>query len=462
MTTVVVTGGSPPSPPWTSGAVVVDRRDLGRTPPRCGQGRRSTPRSTRSPTTPSTAASRCTRPRRRRCSSWRAGNNVILSTPTGSGKSLVGEAAHLHRAGPRRAQRVHRADQGAGVGEVLQPVRGVRRRPGRDGHRRRERQPGRADHLLHRRDPRQLGLARGGRVLRVGVVVADEFHFYADPQRGWAWQVPVLELGRAQFLLMSATLGPTRFFEDELTRTDGPRHRARHVGRTSGAAHVRVPHHHVAQLGAGAARHRQGADLHRALHPARRHRGGAGLPQPRPAHQGREAAGQGADRRVSVRFPVRPGPPAVPDGRGRRAPRRAAPQVPAARRAARPGGAAEDHLRHRHPRCRRQRADPIGAVHPAVQVRRQRSPDPQRPRVPADRRARRAARVRRRRRRVGAGAAARRRQRAGGGRRQRSTRRSARSWSRRSRRSATTRTGPRTPSTGSSAAARNRSVRASR
>ena len=35
----------------------------------------------------------------------------------------------------------------------------------------------------------------------------DEFHFYADPDRGWAWQVPLIELPQAQFLLMSATLG---------------------------------------------------------------------------------------------------------------------------------------------------------------------------------------------------------------------------------------------------------------
>ena len=35
----------------------------------------------------------------------------------------------------------------------------------------------------------------------------DEFHFYADPDRGWAWQVSLLTLTGAQFLLMSATLG---------------------------------------------------------------------------------------------------------------------------------------------------------------------------------------------------------------------------------------------------------------
>jgi superfamily II RNA helicase len=49
----------------------------------------------------------------------------------------------------------------------------------------------------------------------------DEFHFYADPDRGWAWQVPLLELPRAQFLLMSATLGDVARFEDDLTRRTG-------------------------------------------------------------------------------------------------------------------------------------------------------------------------------------------------------------------------------------------------
>ena len=38
-------------------------------------------------------------------------------------------------------------------------------------------------------------------------VAADEFHYFADPDRGWAWQVPLLTLPNTQFLLMSATLG---------------------------------------------------------------------------------------------------------------------------------------------------------------------------------------------------------------------------------------------------------------
>ncbi len=57
----------------------------------------------------------------------------------------------------------------------------------------------------------------------------DEFHFYADPDRGWAWQVPLLELPQAQFVLMSATLGDVSLFERDLTRRTGraPRSSAR-------------------------------------------------------------------------------------------------------------------------------------------------------------------------------------------------------------------------------------------
>src|SRR5256885_10237437 len=49
----------------------------------------------------------------------------------------------------------------------------------------------------------------------------DEFHYYADRERGVAWQVPLLTLPQARFLLMSATLGDTTFFEEELTRLTG-------------------------------------------------------------------------------------------------------------------------------------------------------------------------------------------------------------------------------------------------
>ena len=62
---------------------------------------------------------------------------------------------------------------------------------------------------------------RKGAAADIGLVVVDEFHYYADPQRGWAWQVPLLQMPQVQFLLMSATLGPTARFEEELTARTG-------------------------------------------------------------------------------------------------------------------------------------------------------------------------------------------------------------------------------------------------
>src|SRR4029077_21147403 len=52
-------------------------------------------------------------------------------------------------------------------------------------------------------------------------VIMDEFHYCADRDRGVAWQIPLLTLPQARFLLMSATLGETAFFEEELTRLNG-------------------------------------------------------------------------------------------------------------------------------------------------------------------------------------------------------------------------------------------------
>jgi len=49
----------------------------------------------------------------------------------------------------------------------------------------------------------------GGADTTADLVVMDEFHYYGDRDRGWAWQVPLLQLPRARFLLMSATLGDT-------------------------------------------------------------------------------------------------------------------------------------------------------------------------------------------------------------------------------------------------------------
>ena len=62
---------------------------------------------------------------------------------------------------------------------------------------------------------------REGAAADLDLAVVDEFHYYADPQRGWAWQVPLLELPQVQFLLMSATLGPTARLAEDLERRTG-------------------------------------------------------------------------------------------------------------------------------------------------------------------------------------------------------------------------------------------------
>jgi superfamily II RNA helicase len=149
-----------------------------------------------------------------------AGNHVILATPTGSGKSLVATAAHA-AALSRGERSVYTAPIKALVSEKFFALA---RDFGSDnvgmvtGDA--SVNPGApiiactAEILAHR-------ALREGSSCDVGLVVADEFHYYADPQRGWAWQVPLLELTDTQFLLMSATLGPTTRFEDDLTERTG-------------------------------------------------------------------------------------------------------------------------------------------------------------------------------------------------------------------------------------------------
>src|SRR5690606_20512499 len=62
---------------------------------------------------------------------------------------------------------------------------------------------------------------RHGAAAGADVVIMDEFHFYAEPDRGWAWQVPLLELHRSRFVLMSATLGDTSAIQADLERRTG-------------------------------------------------------------------------------------------------------------------------------------------------------------------------------------------------------------------------------------------------
>ncbi|QUH00696.1 DUF3516 domain-containing protein [Saccharopolyspora erythraea] len=148
------------------------------------------------------------------------GANVILSTPTGSGKSLVATGAHFAALAAGR-RTFYTAPIKALVSEkffALVDVFGAANVGMMTG-----------DSSVNADAPiicctaeilANIALRDGDRA-DVGQVVMDEFHFYAEPDRGWAWQVPLLELPQAQFVLMSATLGDVTRFRDDLTRRTG-------------------------------------------------------------------------------------------------------------------------------------------------------------------------------------------------------------------------------------------------
>ncbi|HEV2393561.1 MAG TPA: DUF3516 domain-containing protein [Verrucomicrobiae bacterium] len=146
--------------------------------------------------------------------------NVILNTPTGSGKSLVAAALHF-KALTQGKRSIYTCPIKALVNEKWLA-------------------------LCREFGPENVGLSTGdatvnhdapilcctaeilanialrqGPTAQVQEVIMDEFHYYADRERGVAWQVPLLTLPQARFLLMSATLGDTAFFEQELTKLNG-------------------------------------------------------------------------------------------------------------------------------------------------------------------------------------------------------------------------------------------------
>ncbi len=146
--------------------------------------------------------------------------NVILNTPTGSGKSLVASALHFKAIAQGR-QSVYTCPIKALVNEKWMT-------------------------LCQEFGPENVGLSTGdatvnrsapilcctaeilanialreGPQAQVRDVVMDEFHYYSDRERGGAWQIPLLTLPQTRFLLMSATLGDTAFFETEMTKHTG-------------------------------------------------------------------------------------------------------------------------------------------------------------------------------------------------------------------------------------------------
>jgi superfamily II RNA helicase len=165
------------------------------------------------------------------------GANVVLATPTGSGKTLVATAGHFAALAQGRRS-CYTAPIKALVSEkffALCELFGADSVGMLTG-----------DASVNPTAPIICATAevlanialREGAATDFGLVVMDEFHYYGDPDRGWAWQVPLLELTAAQFLLMSATLGDTSFLRSDL---------ARRTGRSTvlvASAHRPVPLHH--------------------------------------------------------------------------------------------------------------------------------------------------------------------------------------------------------------------------
>lgn len=148
------------------------------------------------------------------------GKNVILNTPTGSGKSMVALALHFDSLIHGRKS-VYTCPIKALVNEKWMA-------------------------LCKEFGPENVGLSTGdatvnhdapilcctaeilsnmalseGEKLDITDVVMDEFHYYSDRERGVAWQIPLLTLPQSRFLLMSATVGATEFFEKEMTKHTG-------------------------------------------------------------------------------------------------------------------------------------------------------------------------------------------------------------------------------------------------
>ncbi|HET8541656.1 MAG TPA: DUF3516 domain-containing protein [Anaeromyxobacter sp.] len=147
------------------------------------------------------------------------GRHVVLSTPTGSGKSLV--ATFLHFQAMAEGKRSF----------YTCPIKALVNEKFFD--------------LCRLFGPENVGMMTGDAAVnrdapivcctaeilmnvavreaapKVDAVVMDEFHYYGDRERGVAWQVPLLLLEEARFLLMSATLGDTRAIEASLREVTG-------------------------------------------------------------------------------------------------------------------------------------------------------------------------------------------------------------------------------------------------
>jgi superfamily II RNA helicase len=149
-----------------------------------------------------------------------SGKHLVLSTPTGTGKSLVAVAAH-YAALVEGKRSYYTAPIKALVSEkffALVDIFGAENVGMVTG-----------DSSVNADAPIICCTAeilanvalRQGADAEVDQVVMDEFHFYSDPDRGWAWQVPLLTLPKVQFIVMSATLGDVSWLVKDLSARTG-------------------------------------------------------------------------------------------------------------------------------------------------------------------------------------------------------------------------------------------------
>ncbi|MFK8024712.1 MAG: DEAD/DEAH box helicase [Ilumatobacter sp.] len=148
------------------------------------------------------------------------GNHVVVNTPTGSGKSLVATAAHFAALASKRrsyytapikalvSEKFFALCRDFGSDNVGMVTGDAAVNPD-------------APIICCTAEILANQALRDGDRTDVDLVVVDEFHYYGDPQRGWAWQVPLLTLPHVQFVLMSATLGDVGFFQRDLTARTG-------------------------------------------------------------------------------------------------------------------------------------------------------------------------------------------------------------------------------------------------
>ncbi|MEE1295361.1 MAG: DUF3516 domain-containing protein [Bifidobacterium sp.] len=143
------------------------------------------------------------------------GGHVILNTPTGSGKSLVALGMHFTAMCTGRRS-YYTAPIKALVSEKFFDLVEVFGRDNVGMITGDSRINPDAPIICCTAEILANQALREGTHADIGAVAMDEFHYYGDPERGWAWQVPLLTLPQTQFLLMSATLGDVTSIADRL------------------------------------------------------------------------------------------------------------------------------------------------------------------------------------------------------------------------------------------------------